>query len=292
MTERDDIHSGGRPAGNGGSLDRGRPFDDDRLLHLVLGLGTDPELEAAAQRDPELRRRLSAMREEMTGVAAGLERVVPPPPDHYSDLDDPRWGELRELVAQAPRVAARRRPRWLRVLAPAVAIALVLVAGIVGVQQLGVERTADEALTTGVAEKANEGEQGSFGAAESAGGPVVDGVAPSRERTLPDPKGFQTIVVARALTPASGRQEFAVERVLKGSAPETITLSVVLQPALPDLLHLLFLLPVEGAGDDAPSPLAGAGKDATGLLHFTYRGAPALAEPLSKDIDPTDVTVE
>ena len=49
--------------------------DDDRLLAYVLGLDDDPELEAAAAADEELRRRINLLRDQMA-EATRLDQLI------------------------------------------------------------------------------------------------------------------------------------------------------------------------------------------------------------------------
>jgi hypothetical protein len=278
-----------------------RAFDDDRLLAFALGLERDPELESATADDAVLRDRLEAMRADLDAVAAGLDRVVPAPPDDYTDLGDERWGELREFVTAPAPAAPRRRPTWLRVLAPAAAIALVLVAGVVGLQRLG-ETGGTEATTTGATDKAAESSAAQKRNAQdgpAAGAVAGDGVAvPSFGSSVPDPAAYSTIVVARAQAPAGSRQRFAVERVLKGKAGEFVTLRVTDRAAATSTLNILYLRPTVGT---TPTPVAspvpsaqayGAATQAPGtVLEFRYKGETALARQLPGDTDPSKVTL-
>jgi hypothetical protein len=261
--------------------------DDDRLLAYALGLEDDPGLEAAAEADAALRTRIAAMRADVGVVAAGLDRVVPAPPDEYTDLSGARWGELHEFVAAPAPAAPRRRPMWLRVLAPAAAIALVLVAGVVGLQRLGTV-SGDEAATVGSSGKATESYDRQSDGAEggAATGAGEDAATPSLAPAPTDPAVFRTIVVARANAPANGRQTFVVKRVLKGRAPAKIRLEIVDAAAAAGELHVLFLLPSWTWADEPanPSPMLGSQSDAAPLV-YSYRDRPGLAQPLPPGTD-------
>jgi hypothetical protein len=262
----------------------GGGFDDDRLLAYALGLDDDHGLEAAAAGDAALRARIAAMRADVGAVGAGLDRVVPAPPDEYTELSGAQWGELRELVA-AP-AAPRRRPMWLRVLVPAAAIALVLVAGVVGLQRLGTVGGNDAATVTDD-EKALESDGRQSGGTE--GGAAEGAGAPSLDATVPGSAAYETVVVARAEPPFGGRQRFEVLRVLRGEAGAEVSLAMVDRALAPDTLAILYLRPT-GHANDAPSapspastgtPLIVAGK----VVRYTFMGEPALARRLPADTD-------
>jgi len=265
-------------------------FDDDRLLAYALGLDDDPGLEAAAEADAALNARLAAMRADVGAVGAGLDRVVPAPPDEYTDLSGTRWGELREFVAAPAPAAPRRRPMWLRVLVPAAAIALVLVAGVVGLQRLGTVG-GNEAATVADDEKTVE----SYGRQSGGTGTAEDAGAPSLDATIPDPTAYETVVVARAQLPFGGRQRFEVLRVLRGEAGTEVSLAMVDRALAPDTLAILYLRPT-GHANDAPSapspastatPLVVAGK----VVRYTFKGEPALARRLPADTDLETITL-
>ena len=295
MTEDDEMNDSANTdedfvSGSAG----GRAFDDDRLLAYALGLGDDPELEAAAREDDALRDRIAAMRGDVDAVAAGLDRVVPAPPDDYADLGEARWGELRESVT-AP-AAPRRRPAWLRVLAPAAAIALVLVAGVVGLQRLG-DGEGNEAATTSADDKAVESyDRQKTSAGQGEAGPTTDGLAaPTPAAAAADP-GYETVVVAVAAPPAAGRQDFYVRRVVFGEAGPLITLEIDEQALVAHALAILYLTPTgdETGASAPPKPTVSASPPpsvASKALRFTFDGAPAWARQLAPGIDPERVTL-
>lgn len=270
-------------------------FSDDRLLAFALGLDDDPGLETAVSGDPELSRRLDAMRADVGLVTAGLDRVVPTPPDGYTDLSDERWGELRSLATAPAPAASRRRSAWLRVLAPAAAIVLVLVAGVVGLQRLG-DGGAGDAMTTGTGDKAAEryGDGATQGEATDGGGAAL----PTLGRGAPDPAAYETIVVARAASPAAGRQRFEVLRVLRGKAGAYVTLKVTDRAAAPFTLQVLYLHPTE---ERTPGVVPSPGTSAEGappdtdtigiVLEFLFKGESAVAQQLPGGTDPAEVTL-
>ena len=217
---------------------------------------------------------------------------MPAPPDEYTDLSGARWGELRELVAAPAPAAPRRRPMWLRVLVPAAAIALVLVAGVVGLQRLGTVG-GNEAATVADDEKTVESYDRQSGATESGGAEVAG--APSLDATIPDPAAYETVVVARAELPFDGRQRFEVLRVLRGEAGTQVSLAMIDRALAPDTLAILYLRPIGDAHDapSAPSPAStGTPPGAAGkVLAYTFKGEPALARRLPADTDLETITL-
>lgn len=290
MTERDDMNDE-EPA-----TERLEP-DDARLMAYILAPEDDPALETAARTDPALHAHLEALRADVAAIGAGLDRVVPAAPEDYTDLNDPRWEELHELVSTPAPAAPRRRPAWLRVLAPATAIALVLLAGVVGVQYLGGD-TAQLSTTT-AEDKAAEGfgdENGALeGDAQSGAAEGVDGAAaPSLSRSAPNASAYATVLVARARTPGDFRQRFDVVRVLRGNEQQygegtVVTLNVVDRAVAPDRLVVLYLTP-------APVPAPAATASASAVPHerdlgpavvtYGFRGGEALVLQLPADTDP------
>ena len=113
--------------------------DDDRLLAYVLGLDDDPELKAAAAADETLRRRLDLLRSQMTEVGDQVRSAVPHPGADYGEIGDQRWERLRTVVddaAASEKSHVRGRTiRWLRLAAPAAAIVLLAVVGVVTLRQ-------------------------------------------------------------------------------------------------------------------------------------------------------------
>jgi hypothetical protein len=287
MTERDDTN-GAQPR-----------FDDDRLLGFILGLEDDPDLEEAAASDPALRDRLAAIRADTDAVRDGLERVVSPPPDGYADLRDPRWGELRELVAAPAPAATRRRPAWLRVLAPAAAIVLVLVAGVVGMQRLG-NTGGNEAATSAVDEKATEGYGDDGATVQGEGTTRAEGsdgaAAPALGAGALDPAGFATVLVARAVAPAAFRQRFEILRVLQGDQAdfvpgEILRLDMVGRAVAPDRLVVLYLEPLAETDAVTPAPVLSAGGSGGAVIEYEFRRETAYAQQLPGDTDPDKVTL-
>lgn len=289
MTEREDTN-GAQPR-----------FDDDRLLGFILGLEDDPDLEEAAASDPAMRERLAAIRAGTDAVREGLERVVPPPPDGYADLTDPRWSELRELVAAPAAAAPRRRPTWLRVLAPAAAIVLVLVAGVVGVQRLG-DTGGNEAATSAVDEKATEGYGKDGGAVQGEATTRAEGsdgvAAPTLSRGTLDPATYATVLVARAGALAAFRQRFEILRVLQGDestfvAGEVLRLDIVDRAVAADRLVVLYLEPLAATGTAVATPAPAPSVSAVGgmVIDYEFRGDIVYAQQLPSDTDPDKVAL-
>ena len=205
-----------------------RVFSDDRLLAYVLGLDDDPELQAAAQTDEHLRRRLDELRADMAIVETRLQGAAPDPGATYADPLAARWSELHEFFQPAP---ARRRSRWLTVLAPAAAVALALAVG-VGVA------VHEGTLSGGGSSGGSAGSSvasGAMSAAPQAGQPLPAAGKPSpgwrtstpQTRELQQQKSqhslakqaerFAVVAVARAGAVTGGRQQFTVLRALKGA---------------------------------------------------------------------------
>ncbi len=148
----------------------GDGMDDDRLLAFVLGLEDDPELGAAAARDPELGERLESVRADVDRIAAGVNAVVPTPGAAYTDLADPRWAGLQEYFAPGREhraTAGGGSRRWLRVLAP---VAVVAVALAVGVSVIERQNSQDQ---TTVAERSGKAAD----SASSSGGSAAGGTS-------------------------------------------------------------------------------------------------------------------
>ena len=309
MSDRDDslqrLDEAGRDRRDDDAGDVRRPdthvgaptsLDDERVLAFALGLVDDPELAAAAAADEALARRVEMLRAGTAAVAEALERVVPRPPDDYTDLGAERWRELRRLV-RAP--TPRRRPAWLRVLAPAAAVALVLVAGVVGLQRLSGQnagRTSATDTSGKPAESYGAGDRAPESAAEGAQG--AGGLAPVLGRGAPRAASYRTIVVARAGTSAHGRQTFAVVRVLKGQTDPVVILEVTGAAAPPGTLHVLYLVPdTDASPASTPElPPSGAGgrspREGPGALRaFRFDGLPAFALQLPDDTDPATLTL-
>jgi hypothetical protein len=267
-------------------------FDDDRLLAYAAGLDDDPELAAAAQQDAALRGRIEALRADVAAVTAGLQRVVPAPPEDYADLGDARWSEMRDLVAAPAAVAPRRRPAWLRVLVPVVAITVVLIAGVAGLQTLGSD-AGDEAATV-ADDKAGESYDRQGGGQGEATTGSTDRLATPSPATASSVPQFETVVIARAEAPTAGHQDFSVLRVLKGQAGPRLTFEMIDRALAPGALAVLYCQPV---GDQAAAP-APPGPTVSGTpppnasakaVRFSFDGAPAWARQLPPGTDPEQV---
>ena len=262
------------------------PFDDDRLLSYALGLESDAELEAALAGDDRLRARLEAVRADLGAVELGLERIVPAPPDDYTDLSDARWAGLKPLL-QAPSPAPVRRRSWLRVLAPVTAVVIVLGAGVVALQYTG--GGGGGSMSTQATDSAGEK------AAPNEAAPTVsgDGTLSAGGVTRDAAAGYGTVVVARAKAPVEGTQVFTVKRVLKGEAGGSVKLTMGARSAPAGTLVVLYLQPEEATRTDAsPIPAPAAGSSGDGSFDYTFRGSPALARPLPSGTDPDSVTLQ
>lgn len=271
-------------------------FDDDRILKYALGFGDDPDLEAATQKDAALRDRIAAMRGDVNAVAAGLDRVVPTPPDDYADLGDPRWAEVHDVVTAPASAAPPRRPVWLRVLVPVAAVVVVLIAGFAGLQTLGSD-TGNEASTV-ADDKALESfdRQSSDGGQGEATAGSTDGLATPSPATGSSVPQFETVVIARAEAPTAGHQDFNVLRVLKGQAGPRLSFEMIDRALAPGAVAVLYFQPV-GDQADAPAP---PGPTVSGTpppnasakaIRFSFDGAPAWARQLPPGIDPEQVAL-
>ncbi len=277
-------------------------FDDDRLLAFALGLDDDPQLAAAAESDAALRARLDAMRADVATIGAGLERVVPAPPDDYTDLGDERWRRVRGLLEAPATAASRRRPLWRRALAPAVALALVFVLGVAGVQYLG-GNDGVELATEGAADKATEGDGDETGSAQedSLGRTAGQdgGGAAARVREIADAASYAAVVVARAAPPGGSSQRFEVLRVLRQDdtgveVGDLVELQIVDQTVEPERLVVLFLepspVPAPSTTAGAPAATATDGSE-LGVVEYEHRGTRALIVLLEAGTDPGAVNL-
>lgn len=290
-----------RPGPNGG-------VDDDRLLAYVLGLEDDPGLARAAATDDTLRRRLDDMRREVEVAEAGIHATVPLPDESYTDLSAPRWSQLQGFFApgaERPGAARRGSRRWLRVLAPVVAVALALAVGVSVVQRQSEQKA-------GVDERAATA-SGSLSGAESAptASPVQATLAAIHEQL----DQFAVIVLATAHRATGAVQQFVVVRVFKGDPPQVLSLEVADRPADAGGLHLLMLRPVGATAQATPSPgdlatgvaTATAGPsaipsvDASGTapgmlvttvpVVYTFEGEMAVSRELPAHTDPASVVL-
>jgi len=292
MIERDDRSIDESTLGGGGR------FDDDRLMAYVLGLDGDPELETAVTSDEALRARVAALRDEIAAVGAGLSRVVPPPPDDYTDLGEERWRRLRELLATPAPAVSDRRPLWRRALAPAIALGLVLVLGVAGIQYLGggegtelaTENATDKAAES-YGDAAASDQDASLGRAASEDG---DGRATAQVREIAGATSYAAVVVARAAPPGGSSQRFEVVRILRQDDADVevgdlVELGIIDQTVEPDRLVVLFLDP---SPIPDPSGTAGAPTVATtegggpGVVEYGHHGARALILLLEAGTDP------
>jgi hypothetical protein len=257
--------------------------DDDRLLAYALGLDDDPELARAAEADEELSLRLEAVRADVAAVAAGVRAAVPLPDDGYTDLGDPRWAQLQEFFtprAEKPVKASRGSRRWLRVLAPVVAVAVAVAVGVTLVQRQAAERTsvaergsktadalgaAGGAMIAGSATSAGSPAPEGGSAAEGApvaGSPVSGETAPpstplTRLAALHDQMDdFALIVLATARRATDGFQDFLVLKVFRGNSPRVLRLELAGRLADVGSLQLLLLRPLSSSRG-APEPGSG-----------------------------------
>ncbi len=254
----------------------GGGFDDDRLLAYALGLDDDPELAAAAAADGELRARLEEVRAQAEAVGARVAAAVPAPDEAYADPSSPRWAALGEFF-EAPKPApARRRPaRWLRVLAPALAVILAVAIGAAiissrsGTGSTGATSTAENSKTAPLA-------AGSQDTAEPA--PALGSVTKPIVTLTDQARKFATVVIARAREAAGGFQQFAVVRSLKGHTADLLRLHVGDAPAETGKLHLLLLSPAKGATAQAfnePPPLISVSPAAAAIATATPSPIPS-----------------
>ncbi|HQJ98577.1 MAG TPA: hypothetical protein PLB30_08575 [Thermoleophilia bacterium] len=274
-------------------------FTDERVLAFALGPDDDPELRAAAAGDAGLRARIETTRADVDAIGAGLDRIVPAPPDGYTDLADERWKRLREHMTTP--ATARRRPLWVRVLVPAAAVAAVLVAGVVGLQHLS------GGATTHVRSAAEQPVESFSDQTRSAqdgvpGGAATGGEGASREPLLlgaPDPSGYAAVVVARAASPADLSQRFTVVRVLRDAGGDLavgdgLKLVVVDRAIAADRLVVLYLDPRSTPSPSRSAPLSpvpapmAAGTEAA-VVAYEYRGQSAFALRLPPGTDPDAV---
>jgi hypothetical protein len=262
--------------------------DDERLLAYVLRAEDDPELLTAA--DPQLARRLDELRVEVSAVAEQVNRAVPLPDEHYTDLDAPRWRELNQYLRPAPVVTLAPHgqrggtSRWLRILAPAAA--LLLAVGVGAAVLRNSQSGGGAALSTFADKQAQE--------VASPAASALLGYAGRRILDLEVAREFAIVLVARARSAQGGYQWFDVVRVLRGTAPPELRLHVESVAAQPGFFHVVYLAPTNASQAPQPkwsSPSPGPGDSATAALRFTEEGQQALVVQLAADVAPDDVSL-
>jgi hypothetical protein len=309
-------------------------YDDDRLLACALGLDEDPELLTAAVTDAALAARLEAMRADVARIGAQVSAAVPEPDESYTDLSGERWSGLEEFFDVPAVTSPRRKRRWWQVVAPVAAVlVLALVVGIVAIQNGGQSATSGSGAE--VARSADDGGSSvqayGEGATKSTGTDDATTSSPTlRERFADQLDRFATVILARARGVSGAVQKFAVLRIFKGRAPETVELVVNDDPADRGRLHLLLLdptassEPAEPAATESPLPLAGSpvpspasslageespwpdttlspepiptlaaadGPGAPLAVAYTYNGEPTLEWELAPGTDPDEVSI-
>src|SRR5664280_746624 len=254
----------------------GRGFDVDRLLAYALGLEDDPELAAAAAADGELGARLETVRAQAEAVGARVAAAVPAPAEDYTDLSSPRWAALGEFF-DAPAPARSRSSRWLRVLAPALAVVVAVAIG-----AALIESRSDRGSVTS-SERAESSKSLSVGAGAQDNAAPATAPGPAAEPIVSlskEARKFATVVVARARAAAGGFQEFAVLRELKGHAAGLLRLRVGNAPAEAGKLHLLLLSPAGSAVAQAynePPPLISVSPAAATIAGSTPVPSPSAS---------------
>jgi len=254
----------------------GGAFDDDRLLAFALGLDDDPELAAAAAADGELGARLETVRAQADAVGARVSAAVPAPGEDYADLSAPRWAALGEFF-DAPPPARSRSSRWLRVLAPALAVVLALAIGAAIISSRGGGHVSMNGSVAAEASKSSATGAGAQDGATSSSTTATRGAGGGVSLT-DQAKRFALVVVARAREASGALQEFAVVRNLKGIAPRLLRLRVAGEPAEAGKLDLLLLSPTGATASQAfnePPPLISVSPAATVIATATPSPEPA-----------------
>jgi hypothetical protein len=318
----DEVWTGVRP---------GDAMDDDRLLAFALGLDDDPELVRAAAGDDALARRLEAVRADVASVKHGVLAAVPNTDDSYSDLSDARWAGLQEYftsAAEPPAAKSHRPRRWLRVLAPVVAVALAVAVGVSVIERQSGQQTdvasrsakSSESLGTaaGGAPVAATSALPGYGAASSGGSTSSAGGAPvpagsyGRLAALHEQMSdFAVIVLATARSASDGFQNFIVVRVLRGNSPKMLRLKLAGRLADVGRLHLVLLRPFS---ESQSVPLPAASDSAGGVatetsstavinvaeaemltstvpVVYTFEGTMAVARELPDGTDAATITL-
>jgi hypothetical protein len=253
----------------------GGAFDDDRLLAFALGLDDDPELAAAAAADGELGARLETVRAQADAVGARVSAAVPAPGEGYADLSAPRWAALGDFF-DAPPPARSRSSRWLRVLAPALAVVLALAIGAAIISSRGGGHVSMSGSVAAEASKSSATGAGAQDGATSSSTTATRGADLGVSLT-DQAKRFALVVVARAREASGAFQEFAVVRNLKGIAPNLLRLRVAGEPAEAGKLDLLLLSPSGTASQafNEPPPLISVSPAATVIATATPSPEPA-----------------
>jgi hypothetical protein len=291
------------PLNNGQTEMTGPPsgrFDDDRLLAYALQIGDDAELEQALAADAALRERLLAMRADLGVVEDQLRAAVPAPAESWADLSAARWDGLRPYVSTRPAPVLHRRRFSLRVLAPAVGVvaAAALAVGLVLSQTGGVSSTS----STSAESTTSSSGSAQVAAGNSGGTKTYSLPSPAVAAADANAAAYQTAVVARAGAVNGGVQDFTVVRTLKGSADNTVRLSVEVGGALKQgALALLLLTPTNKLATPAPSavpapssptPSASATDSTRAATHlYLYKGTTAVVQELPAGTDPSSLTL-
>ena len=244
MSERDDTmrgSSGG--AADGGAASSPAIFDDDRLLAFALGLEDDVELSGALVGDAVLSARLEAMRGELGQIESGIRSAVPPEPDAYTDLADPRWDGLRPYVQHAEDRPGRSFG-WGRIVSYAGAAALVALVGVFVVAPAA-ERSREGRSSTSISAVKSvpltESGTGTMGG-ESTGAGSVAAAGSVNVPSSAVAQAADSVVVVRAGAQDGQRQQVTVLRVLKGEKPAAGRLTVPATGALiPGERYIVYL---------------------------------------------------
>lgn len=269
---------------------------DERLIDHALGLEDDPELEQELARSEELRQRLRLLEADLRQIDAELHGVLPPVDEGWADLSREQWRRLRPFL-EPPATRSRRSLRS-RLLAPAVALAIIA------------------ALLAGLFSLRDTGTQSSRSAGSPAFGPEAAPIPSALQKTVSGlAAGYRQVVVAQAGVVQAGRQPYEVVRVLKGPALAAFTIDLGRATGVPEgSLQVVYLEPLSSPGTTAGqaepalgngstagtagssggskgSDAAGSASAATGSPQaVTYRGEPAIVQPLPPGIDPTTLT--
>jgi hypothetical protein len=270
-------------------------ISDERLIDHALGLEDDPELVQKLAQSEELRERLQLLEADLRQIDAELHGVLPTVPEGWSDLSNERWRRLQPFFE--PPEPRRIRSLHSRLLVPALTL-LIVAALLVGLFSLRGANTQSSRTAQGPA----------YGP-ESAPVPsalqqAVSGLA----------AGYRQVVVAQAGAAQAGRQPYEVVRVLKGPALTTFTVDLGRETGVPEgSLQVVYLDPAGGTKSAAGQPHAALGGAATASpgatsdqgyslgagqssaapspQPVTYKGEPALVQPLPSGIDPNTLTV-
>ncbi|MEZ5125413.1 MAG: hypothetical protein R2826_04075 [Thermoleophilia bacterium] len=278
--------------------------DEDRLLARALGLEDDS---SPSQNDDESSLELESVDADVAAIVAGIRRIVPAPDADYTDLDDERWRYLRDELSRAERRPRRDRAtpqrvvRWLRLVAPVAAAIAVLA---VGASVLTRDNTGVGNSTETLVEREVKRAPSS---AEDATGRLSG--SPASFLDAGQTETYGVVLVVRARTVHNGAQRFDVVRVLRGEAPDGLSLGIVTASAEPGSLNVLCLTPddapIEPGSTSSPQPATDATstagpspspsrlKEAAGStsLVFDEAGKTALLIPLPADVNPDDIVL-